>query len=152
MALSDAERQRNFRDRWRAAALSGIARTASIHRALPAMAVGQLTGERPHEILERAYPSDHAAALITRAASSRSAGRFRRPRPAPPPCPRCAAPGRMPGAKFFSVTRYIPRAQFVALPFGEPGVFCRPFGGALGSPRGRRSQRASPSAGPLLRR
>jgi hypothetical protein len=99
--LSDAERSRNYRARQRAAALSGPTRTASIHRALAALALAQLTGERPTEILERAYPSDHAAALITRAASSRSAGRFRRPRPAPPPCPRCAAPGGCPALSSF---------------------------------------------------
>lgn len=70
MALSDAERQRLHRERQRAAAVSGATRTESIHRALAAMALGQLWRERPLDILERSCPNDHAAALITRAASS----------------------------------------------------------------------------------
>jgi hypothetical protein len=70
MALSVAERQRNFRERQRAAALSSIPRTESIHRALAAIALGQIWKARPLDIVERAHPNDHAAALITRAASS----------------------------------------------------------------------------------
>jgi hypothetical protein len=70
MALSVAERQRNFRERQRALAISGTARTESIHRALAAIAVSQITRERPVDILERSCSSDHAAGLIVRAASS----------------------------------------------------------------------------------
>jgi hypothetical protein len=76
--ISNAEAQRRWREKTNALADigraslagNGAAKTKSLYRALAAMALGQLLRERPLDILERAYPNDHAAALITRAASS----------------------------------------------------------------------------------
>jgi hypothetical protein len=70
MALTVAERQRNFRERQRAAALNNPPRAESVHRALAALAIADLTRARPADVLERVFPNDHVAGFIVRAATS----------------------------------------------------------------------------------